>query len=839
MVSNTPQNIWQQFTMLKKIIALIPGHVYWSDKNHVFQGCNDEQARSLGLNSSEEFIGKTPYDFKDRAYADKICADNRKVMKTGKAQDIEEAVPQADGTHRYYLTHKVPLFDEEGSIMGVFGISTNITARKRNEIELAEMKQKLEETAEENKRSLAKMTHAITGEKVGHELAPADYAKNISEYLRTIIDQTPGHVYWKDIDGKYLGCNKVLLDSMHLSAQEEIVGLSDEELAIKYHWPEEIAKSFMEEDRKIIDSGIAQYNIESHPIDYFGKKEQYFLSNKVPLYNQAGDIIGLLGISFDITNRKQMEKALKTAKERAESADQLKSDFIANMEHDLRTPAGGIAALTEILAQKEKDPAIKKDLELLSEAGSSLLGFLNQILDFANLVDHHAMPIKHDCFDLKLLLDRVLMMQAPVAVNKDLDFSYTLPRNIPQKLIGDEFRLQRVLLNIISNALKFTEKGYVHVRVVLLHHKKEKVDLVFQVSDTGIGIPEDKKEIIFEKFVRLDPANKGIYPGTGLGLKLVKQFVHDLEGKVVVKNHPQGGTEFLVTLPFVYVGAHIDSGYQAEKTFVFHHSTKTETAVITTVEAQQKDADFEEPTSERILLVEDDLLAGKVALQNIQSQFKGTVDLAKTGQEAMDYVKNHHYRLIFMDIGLPDGNGYDFVAKIREKYSQKELPVVMLTAHSHDAIKAKCFSAGANDFEVKPLMIETVVALIKKYVLPKKEKPSTEKEELLLDQKVLLDLSRGNENLFNEMMKIHFNELTQLKEQCRILYQNQESDELQKILHKLQGSCSYCGTFKLKKAAADLKRVLRESTDEVAPYFEQVMAILASTVAYLDELFQF
>ncbi len=362
------------------------------------------------------------------------------------------------------------------------------------------------------------------------------------DYLRQIIEHIPTHVYWKNKKGLYQGCNKAQAKTLGLTSSDDIVGKTVLQLlgpAIGMHH-EKIDKIIMQ-DEKEERVEETSYDIDKNPATY--------LSIKAPLYNKKHKVSGLLGVSMDITKIKEAEKALLEAKEKAEEISKMKSEFIHNMEHDIRTPFAGIYGMSEILARQETDPEKKEALELIAASSKELLEYANHILAFAQIEEEYD-KIMSKSFSVKNLVKSVVSMENPAARNKNITLRYTCSSELPETVIGDSGRLKGILINLISNAIKFTEVGGVEVNVTLLEKSRETAVVSFSIKDTGIGIPKDKQKSIYEKFFRINASNKGIYKGFGLGLQVVKKFVEDLNGELSLNSIEGVGSTFTFTLPF-------------------------------------------------------------------------------------------------------------------------------------------------------------------------------------------------------------------------------------------------------------------------------------------------
>lgn len=362
-------------------------------------------------------------------------------------------------------------------------------------------------------------------------------------HLENILFLMPGHVYWIDKHNIYLGCNELQAKSFGLSSHKEVVGKTNYDLLPNKEEAEEVNASNLQ----IMQSGIAR-TIEEKVV--LAGKERVYLSEKVPLRNQDGAVVGLLGVSFDITHRKQTELALKEAKNKSEIANQIKDEFIANMEHDIRTPVSGIIGINNHLKSLEAEPRKKRMLEDVEASALELMKYFTEVLEFTH-IESGEIPVLFKKIDLKELIDSIWNMELPAAKNKGLELIIDFSEDMPLMLIGDKFRIQRILINLISNAIKFTEIGYVKVTVQLAKKiTKKNVIVAITVEDTGIGISESQQNILFEKFNKGAASNKGTYKGIGLGLRIVKKLIKELNGEIEVSSKLNAGTKFICILPF-------------------------------------------------------------------------------------------------------------------------------------------------------------------------------------------------------------------------------------------------------------------------------------------------
>ncbi|HEV2613084.1 MAG TPA: ATP-binding protein [Gammaproteobacteria bacterium] len=363
------------------------------------------------------------------------------------------------------------------------------------------------------------------------------------DYLRQIIDHIPANIFWKNRKGVYLGGSQRAAKSMGKS----FIGKTLYDFLDK-----NTAEIWDKSDRKIMREKVEQ-TIEENFLDP-GNNPVTLLSVKAPLFNNKNKVTGLLGASIDITKLKQAEKALVEAKEKAEEMSRMKSDFIHNMEHDIRTPFAGIYGMSSAMARQETDPEKRECLDLISESSKELLDYANHILAFAQIEEEYNKIVNED-FSIEKTVKSVINMEKPPAKIKNLSLRYSVANTVPEKVVGDLQRLKVILINLISNAIKFTEKGSVSIDVTMVKRNKTSANFYFRIHDTGIGIPKSKQKDIFEKFFRVNPSNQGLYKGFGLGLQIVKKFVEEVNGDIQLESDVNKGTTFTVRIPFQFVAS--------------------------------------------------------------------------------------------------------------------------------------------------------------------------------------------------------------------------------------------------------------------------------------------
>ena len=559
---------------LRHIVDNLPGSVYWKSKDGIYLSINQssiESMRNMGFPCQDkDIIGKTDYDLFPKEIAAQFRSHDLQVIKSGQTSTREEIVPLKDKTI-IQLSTKAPFFDRKGAIEGIIGNTIDITYLKRIEAELKTAKENAElanqlktdfikelenhyktplsnlstivdklyekETESSKKEFLLSIINVFKGLV---EINHSDKDKEIYR-LKNVIENLPGSIYWKDQHGVYLGVNCFSAEKMrsiNLSWQD-IVGKTDYDL-----FPKAVADAYRQNDLEVMTTGDESSLEETVTLPTGENLIQ--LSSKRPLRDEQGNIVGVIGNTIDITH---LKKVVREAKEKAEVANQLKTAFIRDMEHDIRTPFSGIYSLTKYLYEQETELTKKEFLGHLASAAKELLNYCNAILDFSR-IESGILPLIEKKFDLHKLLDSLMAIEKPAAQFKKLELLFERSSDLPKIVIGDQYRLQRILINLLSNSIKFTKKGFIKLTVKLQKLANKQAVISFIIEDTGIGIPLHQQDAIFEKFTRVIPANKNLYKGHGLGLKAVKQFTEELEGEIELSSELNKGSIFICTLPF-------------------------------------------------------------------------------------------------------------------------------------------------------------------------------------------------------------------------------------------------------------------------------------------------
>ena len=392
----------------------------------------------------------------------------------------------------------------------------------------------------------------------------------------------------------------------------------------------------------------------------------------------------------EIAERQRAEVELLQAMEAAEAANRAKSRFLTNMSHELRTPMNGVLGMIQLVQYGELDDNQREYLDLAQRSGEALVRILNDILDLTS-IEKRQLSVQTEPFPLLTCVTDTLEMLNPEALRKGVRMTVSVDAAVPATIIGDHVRLQQVLSNLIGNAIKFTEQGKVEVRVT-----SDPQGVTFSVEDTGIGIPPDKKELLFKQFSQIDDSNTRRYGGTGLGLVLSKEIVELMGGTISLESVEGEGSTFSFTLPYV--------------TPVLQ-SPEVTPAVAGSIATGRKT----EPP--RILVVEDDY-TNRTLLHLSLNMKNYHVETATNGRQAVEMWERGPYDLIIMDVQMPIMDGIAATRAIRTKEQERggHTPILAMTAHAYIADKSWCLDAGMDNYVAKPVDFTNLHEVVAKYL---------------------------------------------------------------------------------------------------------------------------
>jgi two-component system sensor histidine kinase/response regulator len=775
--------------LLRTLIDNIPDLIYVKDRHSRYLINNIATIHILGAKSENELIGKRDLDTLPKDLASKYYQDDQKVVRTGKAIiDREEKVlDKSTGKTKWVSTYKAPLRDTDGKIIGIVGVSRDITEHKHIQDELKKseeryalaqsvanvgswdwnietddlfwseqtekiygisrgefsrkynnflelvhpddrekVRNKVKECLESgieyqsdyrivrtdgtirwtwskgkvirnndgNPIRMIGITHDITEQKIAEERLSFE-----RDLLETLMDNIPDMIYFKDPESRFTRINQAQARVLGLKDQDEAIGKSDADFFTNKH-----ASDAFEDEQRIMRTKTPLIN-KLEEIRRSDGQFRWVSSTKVPIVDKEGNVSGLVGISRDVTDLKETENRLQEAKQAAESASRAKSTFLANMSHEIRTPMNAIIGFTDMLLDTTLDEDQTDYAGLIKISSNALLYLMNDILDFSKIEAGEVTFEKID-FDPELLVYDVCELIRPRIGSKPIEIICHLGEDIPSYVSGDPTRFRQVLLNLMTNASKFTESGEIEIELTLEKEEKDRIKFHIRVRDTGIGIAKNKLPKIFEAFHQADDSMTRRYGGTGLGLSISRNIIKKMGGDIWVDSKVGKGSIFHFTAWF-------------EKTADKHIKK------ITPISLKGK----------RALIVDDNKNNLKI-LKHILQTVGMEVTALQNGSEVLSTLKNakHPYDICITDLQMPDISGYQLAEQIR-KWKHKGTDIALIALSSLSVKDAKqCEDVGFDGFLSKPIRREKLYQMLERILGAKGDESAKEKKRKMATQ---------------------------------------------------------------------------------------------------------
>jgi len=505
--------------------------------------------------------------------------------------------------------------------------------------------------------------------------------RSSQQIVEGIINAIPVRVFWKDRNLCYLGCNPVFASDAGFASPKELIGKTDYQMG----WRSQ-AEFYRRDDMQVIESGISKFQIEEPQTTPDGRIIT-LLTSKMPMRNSEGKIVGVLGTYMDITEIKRSKEELLNAKRKAEESDRLKSAFLANMSHEIRTPMNGILGFAELLKKPDlTGEQQKKYVRIIEKSGFRMLNIINDIVDISK-IESGLMKTEIRESNINEQIEYIYTFFKPEVEAKGMKLLYRTPLPTNESIIRtDREKVYAILTNLVKNAIKYSVEG-----TITFGYEKKGEFLEFFIKDSGFGIPSDRLNMIFERFVQADIEDISARQGAGLGLAITKSYVEMLGGTIYVESQEGVGSTFYFTLPYIRP-LNLDS--QIENPPLKKHLP---------IWMEMK----------KILIVEDDEISEKLITIMLSSLCQNIM-VARTGPQAIETCKNNpDIDFILMDIKLPEINGYEVCRRIRK--FNNEVVIIAQTAFGLSGDREKAIAAGCNDYISKPIVQEKLIEILENY----------------------------------------------------------------------------------------------------------------------------
>ena len=599
--------------------------------------------------------------------------------------------------------------------------------------------------------------------------------------------------YRKIMDNMELGLLEVDNDQRIIRAYDRfchMIGYAEEELVGKIAPELFVAKDSasvldLEQEKRAEGRG-SSYELEMIKKD---GSSLWAIISGTPIIDENGKTVGSIGIHYDITERKTLEQELAQAKDIADEAREAEKQFLANMSHEIRTPLNAIIGMTHLLFDTRPNTQQKEYLDILKTSADFLYGLISDLLNMAEIEDGK-IQIKRNTFDLVGLLRTTQQVFKIKLGNRPINLDLMIDARISGNYIGDDLLLNQILLNIVGNAEKFTEEGSIDIAVKIKKEEAQKLWLEFKISDTGIGIPPEKQELVFQKFKQITLQGHK-HKGTGLGLTITKQLIELQGGTISVKSKEGEGSVFSFILPF-------------EK------GSKEVAPVNNEISPSNLQVS-------QVLVAEDNAMNQKY-ISNLLTKWNIPFVIAPDGKKAVEYAQKQVFDIILMDIQMPNMDGYEASITIRNTDNpNQQTPIVALTASAMLDQRNRAMEVGMNNFISKPFTPNHLLSVLQEYIkkkeVPKKEIVAEKTFGLELNRACLEELYGDDKEYAADMFQTFLLDVLPDFATLEPLINQQEWENLGKLVHKLKPTLGMVGLTDLEKMMVDFETKVKETPE--------------------------
>ncbi|MEI6285737.1 MAG: response regulator [Bacillota bacterium] len=659
--------------------------------------------------------------------------------------------------------------------------------------------------------------------------------KEREEYRRLLFESSPWPIFIignLDSEPSFIDCNPAGVKITHSPSKSDVVGKTAAFFSAALQYDDvPLAEALHKQVGECFEKGSVVFDWRQQGFDGAIWDSCVHMLH----FNYQGkDYLQLT--ENDVTEQRAAQRAILKAKEAAEAASKVKTDFLANMSHEFRTPMNAVLGLTYLLLQDQLTEKQQHFLKLIELSAHNLMEIINDVLDFSKMEAGKLAPKQIEFGIDEVLNNLETIALAKTAAKDRLEIIFDIRPGVPARLIGDPLRLGQVLINITGNAIKFTDEGCVIVKLEIVNDDADKVEVLFSVKDTGIGMTAGQQSQLFQSFFQADTSSTRKYGGAGLGLTISQGLVELMGGKIGVESEYGVGSEFCFTLPFAKV-----SGRPAA---VSGPAQQPELPDADGLMLLKKDIQ-----GATVLLVEDNSINQEVAAEILQ-QLGLNVVLASDGQVALDKIATQDFDLVLMDIQMPVLDGIEATKRIRKTKTLAELPIVAMTAHALASEVEKSISAGMNDYLTKPVDPDSLFRTLAKWIAPGARPvaqivPVAEAPALIVDLTKLttIDTEIGLARLgvkpavYGGLLRAFYRENKNGAALLKKAWATDDSEAASRIAHTIKGTAGNIGAVRLYEAATKLEGILknRKNRDPGA----LLMAFELELVRVLEELKQF
>ena len=582
--------------------------------------------------SLDKIVGKSDYEFVSEKLATKYRNADAEVIKTKKAISGFGRHKSKSGDILLVEYRRIPICADDGKVIAIHFLCWDVTQQRDTENALA------------HERFL----------------------------FSSLLEHSPDRIYFKDLDSRFTRISKSLAKKFGRETNE-VLGRSDANF-----YSEEFATRTKNDEQQIIDTGesiVSKLEEEKYP----DKSSNWCSTTKVLLQDENGNIFGTFGISRDVTELMDSRRKLQKALALADGASRAKSEFVANMSHEIRTPMNGIIGMARLLSETSLDLNQSEYTGMISQASESLMGLLNDILDFSK-IEAGKLELDQIPFNLSDSVGKTTQSLASKAMEKDLELACRISPSLPERLIGDPSRLRQIIINLVGNAIKFTDHGEILVEVDSQTFDDKSVELHFAVKDTGIGIPAKKQDLIFEEFSQADTSTTRRYGGTGLGLTICKQLVGLMGGKIWVESEVGVGTTFHFSANFP-----VAENQPSTSTFKLESLRGIRTLVVD-----------DNQTNRRI--VEEMLKSWELSPKVVDGGVTAITEMQNATKRGLPY------QLVLLDCMMPGMDGFSVAELVSGNPVFDSPTIIMISSAAGLGDALRCKDAGISHYMTKPVI---------------------------------------------------------------------------------------------------------------------------------------